>query len=132
MLYGRNLMGDNRFESFRLVLTAPDCPQLISDDSHSRSFLGYDQEAEKLVEYRVASDVSENASAERRRNERRAQRWSRVRHAGIATALGWGDWDDSLAVVSEFVDGDPDANVAKGGAGSERSRRTECCNVLRV
>lgn len=100
-------MSDNRFESFRLVLTAPDCPQLISNDSHSRCFLGYDPEAEKLVEYRVASEVAEDDSSERRRNERRAQRWSRVRHAGIATALGWGEWDESLAVVSEFVDGEP-------------------------
>jgi len=98
-------MSSNRFDDFRLVLTAPDCPQLISDDFCSRSFLGYDPAADRLVEFRVAGELP--SPAERLRHERRVQRWAKVCHPGIASALGWGEWDDSPVVVSEFVDGEP-------------------------
>ncbi len=107
-------MSGNRFDDFRLVLTAPDCPQLVSEDSDSRSFLGFDSATERVVEYRVARRSDRGASAiigvdedaKRKRCERRAQRWSQARHSGVATALGWGEWQDELVVVSEFVDGE--------------------------
>ena len=107
-------MSGNRFDDFRLVLTAPDCPQLISEDAHSRSFLGFDPATERIVEYCVARRLTGQSTgvedsgrrAQRERCEGRAQRWSQVCHSGVATALGWGQWQDSLVVVSEFVDGE--------------------------
>jgi len=97
-------MSGNRFDEFRVVLTAPDCPQLISDDRCSRCFLGYDPRDERLVEFRVAKDPVDAAG--RARIERRVRRWAMVQHAGVASALGWGKWADSTVVVSEFVDGE--------------------------